>query len=206
MSDAEEADSRTEEASEKKIRDTLEQGKTPNSRDTATAFSVVAFLILLSFVVQATAPDFVGTLSLLLANSGQLSLRTDSDATNYGIFLVREIGRFLAPTLIFFAIAGLAGSAVQGAPRIVFDRIAPDFERISPIAGWRRIFGLSGVVDLAKAIAKIAIVGGAIAFSAFVDQSALVGAMRSEPARLPSITLDVIIHLTSVVAIAIGLL
>ena len=206
MSESDDPESKTEEATEKKLHDTLEKGKTPVSRDVTTAFGILALLIALNFLMPALTPRLVETLSLLLGNSGALSLRTDDDALRYSQFFFLELGRFLAPMLLAIILAGLAGSFVQGAPRFVFDRIEPDLARISPLAGWRRLFGLTGLVELAKTTLKIAIVGGAIIFAGRSERAELIDAMRSEPAQLPALTLRMLIHLTSAVAVAIGVL
>jgi flagellar biosynthetic protein FlhB len=102
-----------------------------------------------------------------------------------------------------FMVAGLLAGFLQGAPRIVFDRIEPDLSRISPRQGLKRIFGLPGLVELLKAVAKIAVIGGAVAFSLVVDRDLIIDAMRTEPGLLPGLLLKLIIRLTSVVCIPV---
>lgn len=206
MSESEDPDSRTEEATEKKIRDTLEQGKLPMSRDVATAFGVLSFLLALGFLADALAPRLAATLVALIANAGELPLANGADAFRYSSYATVESARFLAPMLAGFIVAGLAASFTQGAPQIIFERIRPDPSRISLRAGWSRIFGLTGLVELLKAVVKMVIVGGAIVFAGASDRAALVDAMRTEPGLLPSLMLTLLIHLTSVIAIAVGAL
>lgn len=206
MSETEDPESRTEEATEKKISDTLEQGKTPVARDVSTALGVFAFLAVLSFLADGGTPRLAESLGLLLANAGSLPLRGGADAYRYVDAVDMEIARYVGPMLLLFAVSGVTASFSQGAPRIVFDRIQPDLARISPRQGWSRIFGLAGLVELIKSIAKMAIVGGAVILAGTSDRAALVDAMRTDPSRLPAITLRLLIHLTSIVAIAVGVI
>ncbi len=203
---SEDHESRTEEPTEKKIHDAIEQGRTPVSRDVATAFGFLAFLLALTYVVDIVAPAFFRALYLLLSIAGELPLRSGADAVRYIEAVDMEIGRFLAPILTLFVVFGLAAASLQGAPQVVFARITPDVSRISPSAGWSRVFGVAGLIEALKAIIKIAVIGGAIVFIGVSEQTTLINAMRLEPGAAPILLLQLSIRLTSVVAIATGLL
>lgn len=206
MSDSEDHESRTEEATEKKIQDSLEEGKTPVSRDVSVAALFVSFLLCLSFVVDVVGPRLSTALGLMFANVGQFPLANGADAFTHSQAVVLESALFLAPILTLFVVGGLAASFLQGAPRLVFKRIQPDLSRISIREGWKRIFGLPGLVELLKAVAKIAIIGGAVLFSLTVDRGLMSDAMRVEPSVVPKLLMKLMIRLTSVVCIAVVLL
>ncbi len=206
MSESEDADSKTEEATDKKIQDTLEQGNTPVSRDVGTAFGVVGFLGALAFLIKPAGASLVASLGLLLGNSGVFRLHTDADAARYLEAVVGEMARALTPFLVLIVVAGLAGSFVQGAPRFVLDRIMPNISRISPGAGLSRLLSISSVLELFKSAVKIAIVGGAMAIVGSGDRHAYVDALRMDPSHLPATALSLIFDLTSVIAIAMTVL
>lgn len=206
MSEGADADSKTEEATEKKIQDTLDEGKTPVSRDISASFGIFGLLGALAFLVPTHSAAFVNSLTLLISNAGSLRLRDDADSLNYLKAVIFEIGSVLAPILILFVFAGLSASFVQSAPRVVFDRILPDFSRISVISGASRLFGLAAVIELVKAIVKIVVIGGAVAIVGSGDRFVYVDAMRMDPASLPNLALKLILHLVSVVALSVGVL
>lgn len=203
---SEDHDSRTEEPTEKKIQDAIDEGRTPVSRDVGTAMEFLAFLLTLSFVVEVVAPRLFQSLYLLLGNAGELPLRSGADAGRYIEAVNLEIGRFLTPILTLFVVCGFAAAGLQGAPQIVFARIMPDISRISPRAGWSRLFGVAGLIELLKAIVKIVIIGGAIVFIGLAEKETLIDAMRLEPGAIPVLLLQLSIRLTSTVVIATGLL
>jgi flagellar biosynthesis protein FlhB len=206
MADDEDADSKTEEASEKRINDALEKGNTPVSRDAVTAAGFLSLLLCMSFLIGSSGQRLFSALALMLENAGGIPLENGADAYRYLGYALRELGLFVGPMLLVFMAGGLAASFAQGAPAVVFDRIFPDLERISVFKGWKRIFGLAGLIELLKAVVKIAIVSSALAIAVNGDATLLRDAMRMDPAFLPDVASKIIIHLVSVVCIATALL
>jgi flagellar biosynthetic protein FlhB len=80
--------------------------------------------------------------------------------------MVRALLSHLAMTVApFFAVmvaAAIAGHLVQGRPGFSLEKIAPDFAKVSPLAGFKRLLGPEGWMNLIKGLMKIAIVGAAI--------------------------------------------
>lgn len=206
MSEGDDPESRTEEATEKKTSDAVEQGRTPVSRDVATALGVLALLAALAFLPEVVGPPLTESLALIVGNAGAFRLVSGSDAWRYLQVAGLETARFLTPFLLLFMISGVVAAFMQGAPRIVFDRIAPDLSRISPKAGWKRLFGAAGVIELAKASTKITAIGAAVAIVVQSDWSAYVDAMRMEPRGLPALLNMLLMHLTSVTALCLAVL
>jgi flagellar biosynthetic protein FlhB len=206
VAEGEDADSKTEEATEKKIGDALEEGNTPVSRDVPTAFGLVGLLGALAFLVQASAGRLSHALQLLLANSGSLRLHNDGDGLRYLESVTGEVARLLTPLVLVILLSGVTGALAQGLPRLVLKRVMPDLARISPAAGLGRLFSLASVIELAKSATKIVIVGGAMFIVASGDRAIYADAMRMDPAGLPYALLRLVVHLTSVVAIAVSLM
>lgn len=206
MSDAEDAESKTEEPTEKKIGDALEKGETAVSRELSIFAGFLSFLLCLAFVYDSASARLVNTLALLLENAGTVRISSSEDLSNYLKYVVGEAADFAAPQLALLAAFGVAASVVQGAPRIVFDRIFPDLQRISLLRGWKRIFGTAGLIELLKSVFKIAVLVGSLGFSLTVDRTVLANAMRSDPRLLPGIVSTLLIHLTSIVCIVGGLI
>ncbi len=202
MSDTEEdAESKTEEPSEKKILDTLEKGHNPVSRDSIALSGFIAFLLCVCFLLDGVAERLFGVMAMMLGNAASLSLRNGADAFEYLAFVLKEMACFLAPLLSVFMIGGLAAAFAQNAPAVVFDRVMPDLSRINPAKGLGRIFGVAGLAELLKSTLKISIIFGALALSTASDSASLRDLMRTEPALAPGIAITLVIHLTSAVCI-----
>jgi len=76
--------------------------------------------------------------------------------------LLPKIAFAVAPFFAVMIVAGLAGHVLQSRPGFSFDKIAPDFSKVSPMAGFKRLFGVEGWMNLVKGLAKMAVVGVAI--------------------------------------------
>ncbi|MBV9548326.1 MAG: flagellar biosynthesis protein FlhB, partial [Alphaproteobacteria bacterium] len=76
--------------------------------------------------------------------------------------LLLQLGIVVAPLFGLLALAALAGHVLQSRPGFAPSRLAPDFSKISPLAGFQRLFGLDGWMNLLKGLLKIAIVGAAV--------------------------------------------
>jgi len=206
MAETTDRDSRTEEPTEKKIRDELERGNVPSSREMPIFVSLAATLIVASFVLE----DGFGLLGVLLMRllelPGTLSLHNGADA----VALLHEIGKttglFLVPILVLLMVGGIVSSSIQNAPRIVFDRIVPDFERVSPSAGWHRIFGARGQVEFLKGAFKFIGVSVIVFMLLQAERDSLVNAMFLDANALPGMIHSIATRLLAAICIITALL
>ena len=131
MAEHHDKDSKTEEPTEKKIRDALERGNTPFSREAGMLASLLVILIIFSFLLAGNVVRLNAALQRLIDNPGGFPLENGADAVRLFEALGLEVGRLLVPAVIVLAAAGLLSSFLQNSPRIVFDRIQPQLSRLS---------------------------------------------------------------------------
>jgi flagellar biosynthetic protein FlhB len=206
MSDRPERDSQTEEPTEKKIRDSIEKGKVPVSREVAMFASVAAMLIIAGFLLKDGVARLMLMLQRLLDGAGSFSLENGADTTVLAKAVLGESSQFMLPVLAALVIAGVAASVVQNAPRLVLDRIQPDLARLSPIAGWRRMFGLAGHTEFLKSVFKLLAVGTVVALLLRSESDTVLRSIFVDPRALPQEILGIIMRLLSAVCIATILL
>ncbi|MGQ7792583.1 flagellar biosynthesis protein FlhB [Faunimonas sp. B44] len=206
MADTPEKDSKTEEATEKKIRDSIEKGRVPVSKEVAVFASFSAVLIISGFLVEANAARLAVTLSRLLDDPAGWTLDNGADAILLWQAVFREAARFLVPIIVVLTVAGIAASMLQNAPRLVAERIKPEWSRISPSKGWSRIFGLQGQVEFAKSLFKFTAIIGVVVLVLGAEWLAMFNAMLIDPNAVPAMMLDMAIRLLSAVSIATILL
>lgn len=155
MADQPDKESKTEEATEKKIRDSLDKGQTPFSKETPILFSLLAILFVAAFFLPTSIANAAQKLAAMLDQSFQYHLNGSGDVywlIQRVIFIVSAVTLPLFSALIF---AGIAGSAAQNTPRFVGDRIQPKLSRISLVSGWGRIFSAKGFAEFLKSVAKL---------------------------------------------------
>ena len=206
MSDAPDRESQTEEATEKKVHDSLERGETPFSREASLFASLLASLIFFSFFLRDGVARLIAALQGLIDHSGQFRLGEGRNAALLLDAAARASGAFAAPALVLLTEAGVIASIAQNPPRMVADRISPKWERVSPRAGWRRIFSLRGATEFGKSLLKLVVVGLVVAFLVRGEIAGAFRAIFSDPARLADHLLDVARGLFASVAAAAGAL
>ncbi len=180
---------KTEEGSEKKVRDALEQGNTPVSREATVFCSMAAMLLIASLVVAHRVGALVDTLVELFGSPARAPFATTADTVFVFSMVGRAAGTFLLPIVVMLMLAGLGASLAQGMPRLVGERIRPKWSKVSPVAGLKRIAGRDGQVEFAKSLAKFAIVGIVAGIVLRGEGERLIETLYLDPATLGSLML-----------------
>jgi len=206
MAEATDQESKTEQPTEKKVRDALEQGKIPVSREASIFASMAALLVIQSFLIGQGVQQLVPTLKGFLDDPDGIRLSTAADAQNLLSVVGLQAMRFLLPLVIVLIAFGLAASLLQNAPRLVLDRIQPNFSRISPAQGWSRIFGAQGLVEFAKSVFKLVSVSLVVGFMLRASEARAFEAMYTDPAALPEMILTIAMRIVAAICITTILL
>jgi flagellar biosynthetic protein FlhB len=103
----------------------------------------------------ATGMESLLTLGLALPRATLLDMQTMPRMFEAGVLLGLKV---IAPLFIAVLVACFAGSIALGGWAFSFDALMPKFEKLNPLAGVKRIFGWNGLAELAKALAKFALV------------------------------------------------
>ena len=82
MAEIADKDSKTEEATEKKIRDTIEKGQMPHSKEAPILASFVAILVFTVFFAKDSMVELGGFLSTFLEKPEAWPLDTETDVVN----------------------------------------------------------------------------------------------------------------------------
>ncbi|MCP3472693.1 flagellar biosynthesis protein FlhB [Bradyrhizobium sp. CCGUVB1N3] len=202
MAETSDQESKTEEPTEKKIRDAIEQGRIPVSREASVFASMAALMVIQAFLIGQGVQQLVPTLKALLDDPDGFRLRTAADAKDLLSVVGLESLRFLLPPVLVLAVFGLAASLLQNAPRLVFARIQPDFSRISPAQGWSRLFGTQGLVEFAKSVFKLVSVSLVVGFVLRSSEARAFEAMYTDPVALPEMILTIAMRIVSAICIA----
>lgn len=142
---------------EKRKRDAAKQGDVLRSRELATAAAGLAGAAWL----KIAGPWLFGTLSGTL--SGGLTFgRADVVDFAPGHLLLGALLAVAPPVLVLGAVVCFAAVVSQlgfGEGRWLGSNLMPKASRINPLAGLKRMFGLQGLVELGKSLAKTVLLG-----------------------------------------------
>ena len=131
MSESADKDSKTEEATEKKIRDTIDKGKTPSSKETTILASFVAILVFAVFFAGESINELGVFLSMFLEKPEAWPLDTERDVIELYSGVIMQIAKMLGVMMVLLVVAGIGSSVLQNMPQFVghrhrASRSAPD--------------------------------------------------------------------------------
>ena len=142
---------KTEQPTEKKLRESREKGEVPRSRDLSGALVVLAGVAALMNSGQSALEHARRIFALGLGYSRD-ALFTDALAGSALHAAMHEALQLFAPVAIATLLAALAGPLLLGGLNFSTEALQPKFERLDPIKGLGKIFALRGLVELGKAL------------------------------------------------------
>jgi flagellar biosynthetic protein FlhB len=206
MSDKPDKESQTEEPTDKRLHDSMERGDTPHSREVTIFASLLAALLFVTFFLRSSARPLVATLQNLLEQSGQYQIGAGRNAVHLIDATLGAAGLFLLPAVILFIVLALVATFGQNPPQLATTRLEPKLNRISPIAGWSRIFSMRGLTELLKSVAKLLIVG-IVAFMIIKSEiGGAIATIQTDPAELGDHILAVCGRLLGAITLAVFVL
>jgi len=164
--------------------------------------SILGILLVLTFATRNNAKGLSEKLSLFIDRPQDFRLNSGTDAAALFQSLALEVGQFLVPIIVILAGCSLAASIFQNVPAFISERIRPQWNRISPMGGWKRIFGRPGLVEFAKSLFKFGTVTIVSLLLLKSEQHKVFNAMFSDPTLIPELMLTMAMRLVSAIAIA----
>jgi flagellar biosynthetic protein FlhB len=157
--EAEQGGERTEDPSQRRLQEARERGQVPRSRELMTFAAMIGG----SVALAATSSESAAKMSQLMRRFMSIDAHQLEDTQSMFTSL-REASMLALSALLpifgaLIAIVVLAGIAIGGwnfSPAA----LTPDFTRMSPLSGFKRLFGLRGASELGKALLKCGMVGG----------------------------------------------
>lgn len=206
MAEGVDKESKTEEATEKKIRDTIEKGQLPHSRETGILASFVAILIFIVFFAGNSIMELGGFLSIFLEKPDTWQMDTANDAVALSRLVTVEIGKAVASLMVLLVVAGVGASAFQNMPQFVGERIRPQASRISLSKGWKRLFGMQGFVEFLKSLGKLGFVVAVLSFVLSDSLRQFLAGMLTQTADFTLVIRDMAINILISIVVVMALI
>ena len=150
---------RSEEATPKRRDEARKQGQFARSKELIPAATLTMLLIAMRFAGAELLERQGRLLTGFISAAGTMKQFDVNDLS----LLSYNAGGLLAPVLlpVFGAVlvAALASGFMQTGMVLAEEPVRFDLARISPLAGWRRLFSLDAVADLIKAMLFIGLLG-----------------------------------------------
>lgn len=207
MSDDSDAE-KTQEPTQKRLDDAHERGDVAKSQEVNTWFLLAGATLVLSSFGGSIGSGLEMPMRNLIQNAGMIRV----DGPNL-LALVRSLGSAMFSALgmpfLFLMIAAVAGNLIQH--RLVWSAqgLTPKFSKISPMAGFKRVFGKQAGANFLKGIFKLVALAAVMCAVLWPERFRIDAMVRFDPSVLLGVTttltlqlMGAVVAMLAVVAIA----
>lgn len=148
---------KTEEPTEKRLKDVRKKGQASKSQDIAESVCVLAVVLALGIGLHGVA-DLLHT----VVDSALQAVHGDHSVQSIFVALagMAKAGVLLCvPVALLAAIAAAIANAAQVQLMISFEPVMPKFDSLNPANGLKRMFSMRSLIDLAKMTVKALVLG-----------------------------------------------
>lgn len=190
MAEGADPSDKTEEPTPRKLEEARRKGDVAKSADVAGLFSLAAVTAVVIGLGPQLSRDMAESLAQFLSGADGFARQLETGGGVAVAWRALAIGGPLTlAVLCAAALAGAAGNLVQHGLIFTGEKIKPDLGKLSPAAGFRRLFGVEGLMAFGKTLAKLIAVG-AIAWAMLSPQATeLERLIRTGPAAILGVSL-----------------
>ena len=158
MAENQEGQEKSEQPTEKRLREAREKGQVPRSKELASVLMMLAagtyFLVL--------GPSVMTRFDALMREGLLLDRQTAFDmhkAFDHIIALFVEAWHIAWPFLLIMTVIAIISPIVIGGWNFAPKALAPNFSKLNPITGFGKLFSLRNLLELVKALLKVLLIG-----------------------------------------------
>ncbi len=159
---------KTEQASPKKQADARQKGQVPSSRDVSSAVLILVVVL----VFKSLGPSFFANIKDIMVQTFSSLSRAPMTANAFTSLMQQGMVSVLyivGPIVGLMALVGGLSVILQHGVLWTTDPIMPQFSRIDPLAGFKRIFSATAIANLTKTVLKFLVIGF-VAYKIFRDE------------------------------------
>ena len=200
-----ENEDRTERASEKRLQEAREKGEVPRSRDLSGAMVVLAGA---SILLSYSSSMYVHMRHVYALGMGYSRDALFSDELMSRV-LHAALGDMLTLLLPVFAatmLAAVGSTVLIGGFNFSSQALTPNFARLDPISGLGRLVSLNGLIELAKSLLKVAVIGIALVLLLRHDEAAVMATGREAIGAGVGRALSLVAHAALLFAVILGVI
>jgi flagellar biosynthetic protein FlhB len=197
MSESDSSD-KTEDPTQKRLDDAHEKGDVAKSQEVNTWFVMAGATLVLSSFSGSIGGGILMPLRNLVANSWMIhtdgaSLLALSQSLGYALMAA------LGVPFLMFALAAIAGNLIQH--RLVWsaEGLKPKFSKVSPAAGFKRLFGKEAGANFLKGLFKVLALGAVMTAVLWPERYRLEAMVRFDPAAIMGVTIGLTLKLMGAV-------
>lgn len=203
------AGDRTEKATPRRRDEARKEGQVARSMEVSSAFAMLAGFAVVALwgphVWQALAVDA----QHWFGDAARVHELNQEDVMGIFVHVMRTVAITTGPFLLVLALVAVLSQVSQVRFRVTPEALKPKFSRINPISGFKQKFSPAALVELAKNVIKIIVVGVPASITLWNSRDRLMALGEVEPAAAGVIAIELIVRIGLEVAaiyVLIGIL
>ncbi len=210
MAEADNTDSteKTEDPTQKRLDEALKRGDVVKSQEVNTWFIIAGASLVLMTFAGGMSSELTAMLRGLVANSHAINVDGPALPRLFQKIGAEMIAAMAIPFLLLM-LAALGGNLIQHKLIWSLEVLAPKFSKISPAAGFKRLFSKQALANLAKGLIKLVLVGGVLTVLMWPERGRIMALERTDPAAVMPLAqtlalklLGAVVAMMAIVAIA----
>jgi flagellar biosynthetic protein FlhB len=176
------ADDKTEAPTAKRLKELRDKGQVARSQELSTAVSFLVMWLVLRNFGESTIRNLSELLTFNFQNLKQPDMG-DTALMHVGVTDAMFFGQLVLPFAASIALVGIAVNVMQVGLHFSSAGLKPNFSRLNPMAGAKRLVSIRSFFELLKSLAKVIIVGF-IAFKILSDHMVELAQLTGGDVRL----------------------
>jgi flagellar biosynthetic protein FlhB len=157
MADEADQSEKTEDPSQKRLEDAHQKGDVPKSQELSSAFVLLGGTLVVAVMIGPAMASLTPMFANLMQQAALIPVDGGAIVALTGAFGPAIALAVAVPFLFLMAMAVL-GNIVQHRPVLSVEPITPKLSKISPIAGFKRLFSSESLMNFVKGLLKISLV------------------------------------------------
>ncbi|WP_275096509.1 flagellar biosynthesis protein FlhB [Sedimenticola hydrogenitrophicus] len=174
MAENEDGQEKTEEPTSKRLDDAKKKGQIARSKELNTlAITLIGGMVLVG-MSGSMGEGLSGIMSANLTIP-RVDMFDPLAMTRRLIASIQDALLMLAPFFVVMVVVAVLSSIALGGVSFSGEAMTPKLSKMNPLKGLKRLFSMKGLVELAKAMAKFFLVGGATALVLWLTLDSFIG-------------------------------
>ena len=208
MADEPDNTEKTEDPTQKRLDEALKRGDVVKSQEVNTWFVIAGATLVLMAFSGGMSSELTTIMRGLIANAHNISM--DGPALprlleKIGVELIAAV----AIPFLLLMLAALGGNLIQHRLVWSLEVLAPKLSKISPAAGFKRLFSMQALANFAKGLVKLVLIGSVLTALMWPERARIMALERADPVAVLPLAqslalklLGAVVAIMAVVAIA----
>ncbi|GAA0724109.1 fused FliR family export protein/FlhB family type III secretion system protein [Clostridium malenominatum] len=152
------SDDKTEEATPHKLSEARKKGQVAKSKDVNLGLTLLISTLIISLAGEFVVGNLKETMIAFLQDFTSIELNYKTLA-NISVVIITRLSLTILPITVPIMVMGIFANFIQTGFIYTKEPLKPDFKKLNPINGFKRMFSMRSLMELIKSLSIVIIVG-----------------------------------------------